>query len=218
MSSNKKNTQLLISGLVAAVAVSVLVYFATRPSAAGSTAASATAENKKKWKDDDDTTSSTANRSVNFAEGSSDATPRKSNESLSKKATSSGGGGGSTTGTGSTISNSISEEKELHSKIEELDKKGKAFFKNKQVRELCVRVCVCDCFLIRNLSAWRFGSVRSGPVDEMQYISDKFVTEFIVHLPIITLIQNNLIFLGFCCPPPTVFGSCRCLYRSVRLY
>lgn len=118
MSSNRKNTQLLVTGLVAAVALGVVVYFATRPAAATT--------RKKKLDDDDKSTG----RSVDFAETSSDATPRKSNESSSKKGAS---GGGSTSGS-STIGISVSEERELHSKIEELDKKGKGFFKNKQVR------------------------------------------------------------------------------------
>jgi hypothetical protein len=120
MSSSRKNTQLLVSGLVAAATLGLIVYFATRPAAATTT--------RKKKLDDDGGGRPSTGRSVNFAETGSDATPRKSNESSSR----SGGGSGS-------VNSSPSEEKELHTKIEELDKKGKAFFKNKQVRSSFTR-------------------------------------------------------------------------------
>ena len=148
---SRRNTQLIVGGLLAAVALSLVVYYTTSPSAS-----SALALNKKKKKkklddddDDDDAARATPSkgRSVNFSDVSSDATPRKSNEtsSSSSKRTRAGSGG-------TTTSHSVAEERELQTKIEELDKKGKALFKNKQVRpkqenfacgSLSLSACAC---------------------------------------------------------------------------
>lgn len=103
---------------MAAVTISLVLYYATHhpaPAKAGGK------KKKKTGPDDDDDkggrSTSTAGRSVNFSDkaptSSDAATPRKSNE---------------------TTTAAIAEEKEMHAKIEELDKKGKALFKNKQVR------------------------------------------------------------------------------------
>ena len=118
------NTQLLVAGLVAAATISLVVYYASL------TPATASSKKKEKKFDDDNkgdgnasekgsatnnkksttSSSSTKDKSVKpTTESSRDATPKKSN---------------------------VTDEKELHSKIEELDKKGKALFKNKKVRNI----------------------------------------------------------------------------------
>jgi uncharacterized protein HemX len=98
MSSNSKNTQLLLAGLVAAAALGLVLYYAS----ASSTAKESTATKPTKKLDvDDNPKKPSSSRSV-------DVTPKKSNLS-------------------------DTDEKKMHSKIEELDKKGKALFKNKQV-------------------------------------------------------------------------------------
>jgi hypothetical protein len=102
-----KNTQLLVAGLVAAATLGLVYYLAT--SSSTESASSSSSSKKKKLLDEDDGANDKqrGSRSVDF---SSDSTPKKSNES-------------------------IPEEKQMHAKIEELDKKGKALFKNKQVRK-----------------------------------------------------------------------------------
>jgi hypothetical protein len=104
MSSKGKNTQLLLAGLVAAAAVGLVLYYAT---SASSTAKESTKKKTKKLLDDDDPKTSDTT-STKSSSRSVDLTPRKSNLSHA-------------------------DEKKMHLKIEELDKKGKALFKNKQV-------------------------------------------------------------------------------------
>lgn len=112
-----KNTQLIVAGLAAAATISlVVVYYASlKP---------ATSSSKKENKLDEDgdgdrstttneksTLVSTKDRNVKTTATGPDDTPKKSN---------------------------VTDEKELHSKIEELDKKGKALFKNKKVCYMCL--------------------------------------------------------------------------------
>ena len=115
-SSKAKQTQLLVAGLAAATVISLLAYYAV----SNKSTVIATKPKKKKL-DDDDSDVGKQSRSVDFADTSSDATPKKSNETGSKSKM-------------PKKSPTAGEEKQIHSKIEELDKKGKAFFKNKQVR------------------------------------------------------------------------------------
>jgi len=112
--SMSKNTQLFAAAFVAAATVGVLYYLSSEN-------AKATAKSKSK-KDDpvDDKKSadvkkpspSSSSTSPSTSKGkqaaAADDTPKKSN---------------------------VSEQKEMHSKIEELDKKGKALFKNKKYLE-----------------------------------------------------------------------------------
>lgn len=106
MSSKSKNTQILVASLVAAAAIGLVLFYATsRKSAAKAT------PKTKKWDDNDDdgTNKNKAKSSSASSSRSVDVTPKKSNLT-------------------------DCDEKQMHSKIEELDKKGKALFKNKQVR------------------------------------------------------------------------------------
>ena len=106
-SRSAKNTQLLVLGLVAAATVGYLVYFSS---------ATATAKSKKDEDYGDDGDGGDTKKSTPLLSPSTntsdvqraalDGTPKKSN---------------------------VSDQKELHSKIEELDKKGKALFKSKKV-------------------------------------------------------------------------------------
>ena len=101
---------MLTAGLIAIATVGLLVYFSS---------VNETAKAKTTKKDEDETTaapvpapkkadtSTTTKKEEKKAAPTSDATPKKSN---------------------------VTDQKELHSKIEELDKKGKALFKNKKVR------------------------------------------------------------------------------------
>ena len=122
--SSKKNTQLLVSGLIAVATIGLLVYF------------SSVAETAKSKKDEDPgsgakpveakkptpSSSSTSKNEVKRTV-SPDDTPKKSN---------------------------VTDQKELHSKIEELDKKGKAFFKKKKV-SYCNESECCWCKLCREV-------------------------------------------------------------------
>lgn len=118
---------MIVAGLATAAVVSLLVYYVA------SSKQSALARKKKKLDDDDDdghvAKAGGKNRSIDFKdiETSSDSTPKKSNESSTKART----------------SPSAAEEKEIHLTIEALDKKGKAFFKNKQVRLGLVMLAIC---------------------------------------------------------------------------
>lgn len=103
-----KNTQLIVAGLAAAATISLVVYYASLKPATSSSKK----EKKLDYNGDGSTTkneksvlASTKSRNVKNTTCPDD-TPKKSN---------------------------VTDEKELHSKIEELDKKGKALFKNKKV-------------------------------------------------------------------------------------
>ena len=113
MSSRSKNTQLLTAGLVAIATIGLLIYFSNQND-------TAKAKTTKK-KDEEDvaapaptsptTTAKKEEKKATAATAIDDAkTPKKSN---------------------------VTDQKELHSKIEELDKKGKALFKNKKVGSWC---------------------------------------------------------------------------------
>jgi FtsZ-interacting cell division protein ZipA len=115
--SSSKQIQLIVVGLVAAVTISLVYYVST--SSSSSSASKGTAPSSTKKKLDDDADNSNNNKSTGRSVGGvspSDSTPKKSNESMP-------------------------EEKEMHTKIEELDKKGKALFKNKQVSPVYKYFC-----------------------------------------------------------------------------
>mmetsp|Transcript_10326 Transcript_10326/g.21919 ORF Transcript_10326/g.21919 Transcript_10326/m.21919 type:complete len:162 (+) Transcript_10326:166-651(+) len=113
-SRSSKNTQLLVVGLVAAATISLAIYFASTPATAKSIVDD-DEEKKKKSKKLETPASKSSNSSSSSTDSTHafvggivhlDDTPKRSN---------------------------VTDEKELHSKIEELDKKGKALFKVKQV-------------------------------------------------------------------------------------
>jgi len=112
--SSAQTKQLVVLGLASAVAVSLLVWkLSQRKPASG-----------KKLDDDDDddtlpTQASTASRGI--------VTPNKKKTAASKK---SAADAETPKRTNKTLSNA-----DVNTTIEELDKKGKAFFKNKQVRD-----------------------------------------------------------------------------------
>lgn len=100
-----KNTQLIVAGLVAATTISlVVVYFvSSKPVSTAKLDDNNGDENTDENVKNEKSTLTSTNQKKSI---SPDDTPKKSN---------------------------VTDEKELHSKIEELDKKGKALFKNKQV-------------------------------------------------------------------------------------
>jgi len=110
-----KNTQLLVAGLVAAATVSLLVYYSSAP---------ATAKSKKDMDPSDD-----AKR------GDSKNTKTKTTPMPSSTSTSTSDEKGAASQNDTPKKSNVTDEKELHSKIEELDKKGKALFKNKKYLE-----------------------------------------------------------------------------------
>eukprot|EP00529_Nitzschia_sp_RCC80_P015332 CAMPEP_0113523178 /NCGR_PEP_ID=MMETSP0014_2-20120614/45572_1 /TAXON_ID=2857 /ORGANISM="Nitzschia sp." /LENGTH=682 /DNA_ID=CAMNT_0000421261 /DNA_START=195 /DNA_END=2243 /DNA_ORIENTATION=- /assembly_acc=CAM_ASM_000159 len=143
-SLNSKQTQLVVAGVAATAVVGLLVYSTLK--------SKAVAKAPKKLDDDDDdddlifvdpsapmeeggTTksvdvSATANKSVDFVDTASDSTPRKSNETGGPKPKKK-----SSVKSSSTKASGAVDEKQIHTQIEALDKKGKAFFKNKQFAE-----------------------------------------------------------------------------------
>lgn len=99
-----KNTQLIVAGLVAATTISLVVYFvSSKPVSTAKLDDNNGDENTDENVKNEKSTLTSTNQKKSI---SPDDTPKKSN---------------------------VTDEKELHSKIEELDKKGKALFKNKQV-------------------------------------------------------------------------------------
>ena len=122
--SSAQTQQLVILGIASIVAVSLLVWKLS--------SSSTTSKGRKIPEEDDDddlddaadddtapTVPSTVDRSV---------TPKKSAAKSSTK----DGEDGTPIRTNKTLSNA-----DVNSKIEDLDKKGKAFFKDKQVRRSC---------------------------------------------------------------------------------
>ena len=106
--SMSKNTQLFAAAFVAAATVGVLYYLSSENAKA--TAKSKKDVDDKKSADVKKPSPSSSSTSPSTSKGkqaaAADDTPKKSN---------------------------VSDQKEMHSKIEELDKKGKALFKNKKV-------------------------------------------------------------------------------------
>ena len=147
MASSKSKQALVVAGVAATAVVGLLVYSTWK--------SKAVAKTPKKLDDDEDdddlifvdpstpmeegaTTKSVdvptnANKSVDFVDTASDSTPRKSNETGGPKPKKSSAKS-PTKGSGGAV-----DEKQIHTQIEALDKKGKAFFKNKQVRIFFVR-------------------------------------------------------------------------------
>ena len=108
-SRTSKNTQLLAAGIVAAATIGFMLYFSSSPKTApAKSKPDADSGKEKEEKDAKQLTpsSSATSTSEKKRAPTADATPKRSN---------------------------VSDQKELHSKIEELDKKGKAQFKNKKV-------------------------------------------------------------------------------------
>jgi hypothetical protein len=110
MSAKRQNTQFLLMGLAAVAAAGVL-YYLVQEASSGTVKA-------KKLSDLDDLAD---DDTVQAKGGTTESSTAKSTTSkdISASSTSSEQG--------------PMDEKDLHAKIEELDKKGKAFFKNKQV-------------------------------------------------------------------------------------
>jgi hypothetical protein len=129
MSSRSKSSHLLATGLVAVATIGMLVYFS-------SSTTTATAKPKKDVdpvetvEDEDAGVVKKPTPSTTSSEGKkSDKTPKKSN---------------------------VTDQKELHSKIEELDKKGKAQFKNKKVS-----FCSASAFFFMMRAVSRTGTHRT---------------------------------------------------------
>jgi uncharacterized protein HemX len=127
MAKSNKNTQLVVAGLAAAAAAGIIYYWLQQQQQNPATAKS------KKLDDNND-------RSIDVR---SDDTVQTSNAS----------GTATNTTTGSPtkkLDDDRLDEKALHAKIEELDKKGKTYFKDKQVRRFCLRdegLIQCDVYL-----------------------------------------------------------------------
>lgn len=115
-SRSAKNTQLLVLGLVAAATVGYLVYFSS---------ATATAKSKKDEDSGDDGDSGEAKNSTTEVKKSTPLLSPSTSTSDVKRAALDD----------TPKKSNVSDQKELHSKIEELDKKGKALFKNKKYLE-----------------------------------------------------------------------------------
>ena len=115
--SNNKNTPVILLGAVAAVAAASLLYYAL----AVHKQESASAKPSKPDDDDEDDAkpSATSSRSVDTSD-SSRTTPTKAVPAVDTDQTPLVKNGG--------------KSKQLHARIEELDKQGKGFFKAKQVR------------------------------------------------------------------------------------
>mmetsp|Transcript_6261 Transcript_6261/g.15496 ORF Transcript_6261/g.15496 Transcript_6261/m.15496 type:complete len:639 (+) Transcript_6261:178-2094(+) len=106
-SRSSKNTQLLAAGIVAAATIGLLFYFSSAPKTAPEKSNDDADPGNQQEEKDTKKPSSTSTSGKKSAQPA-DGTPKRSN---------------------------VSDQKELHSKIEELDKKGKALFKNKKYLE-----------------------------------------------------------------------------------
>jgi len=167
-SKSNQNTQILLMGLAAVAAAGVLLYFVRQePSPA-----------KAKTLDDDDM--------------ADDATVKAKGRSLSSHQKDSPFKASAANKKTSNISGRPWDEKALHSKIEELDKKGKAFFKNKQVGV----VAVLNPF---HLSSERRLSADHTPC--MAHLTMFFSSFFLFIVVLLCL----------------VFGSCSGIYRGSGL-
>lgn len=120
MSAKNQNTQFLLMGLAAIAAAGVLYYLLQQESSLGTVKAT-----KKKLADEDDL----ADDDTVQAKGGTSTSTASSSTAKTLKTTSKDS---SATSSKSSAADRM-DEKDLHAKIEELDKKGKAFFKNKQV-------------------------------------------------------------------------------------
>lgn len=114
-----RSSQLLKVSLIAAATVCLVIYVNNQSKGA-------TAKSSKKDEDDAEVqkpASSTAKKvkTVDAKKPALDATPKRSN---------------------------VTDQREIHSKIEELDKKGKALFKSKKVRLENEIMCHCKCFVL----------------------------------------------------------------------
>lgn len=115
MSSRNKNTQYILIGVAAVASVGFLYYMSQQ----------APTKTKKKLDGDDDYLDLADDITVKAKGRSFEASEAvKSVETAGDKAA-------------AAIATGKMDEKALHAKIEELDKKGKAFFKNKQVSVIC---------------------------------------------------------------------------------
>lgn len=105
--SSRKNTQLLVAGLVAAATIGVVLYFSSAP---------ATAKAKKDVDTGDENDAEDVEKEAPPSKPSSKNTEKSARAETPKRS-------------------NVTDQKELHSKIEELDKKGKALFKAKKYLE-----------------------------------------------------------------------------------
>jgi hypothetical protein len=175
--SNNKNTPVILLGAVAAVAAASLLYYAL----AVRKQESAAFKPSKPDDDKDDQHSTTTSRSVETSD-SSRTTPTK--------------GAAPPVDTDQTpLVKNGGKSKQLHARIEELDKQGKAFFKAKQVR-----ICWLGLQLYyiegRKRVAEALLLASQGPVDLWQHVCP---------MPIILLLSVSLsLSHGLCitCPAP----------------
>lgn len=116
--SNKQTTQLLLMGLAAVAAVGIMIYLSQNLSTPASNKKAKTLDDGDDDDMADDATVKAKGRSVGGGSSPVKATTTTTAAKSPEK---------------SPTSSGPMDEKELHAKIEELDKKGKAFFKNKQV-------------------------------------------------------------------------------------
>lgn len=128
MSYRNKNSQLLTAGIIAIATVGLLIYFSSvNDTAKAKTTKKDDAEDTKALAPEPKkTAATTSKKEEKKAATTSDATPKKSN---------------------------VTDQKELHSKIEELDKKGKALFKSKKV---CVYFCASFLFVFHHCVVPKF--------------------------------------------------------------
>jgi len=124
--ANSNQTQLIVFGLAAAVSISLAFYFMSR----GATSPYSGGKGKGSRDDDelDDMTASTKD-SASTARPSAAATPSTPKPGRNAQQP-------TTADADKTplVKNTKSEGKEVHARIEDLDKKGKDLFKEKQVR------------------------------------------------------------------------------------
>ena len=103
--SSRKNTQLVLAGLVAAATIGFVLYYSSAPST-GKAKEDVGTSDEKETNDVEKEVPSSKAPSTSAEKSDRAETPKRSN---------------------------VTDQKELHSKIEELDKKGKALFKAKKV-------------------------------------------------------------------------------------
>lgn len=134
MSYRNKNSQLLTAGIIAIATAGLLIYFSSmNDTAKAKTTKKDDAEDTKALAPEPKkTAATTSKKEEKKAATTSDATPKKSN---------------------------VTDQKELHSKIEELDKKGKALFKSKKV---CVNFCASFFVCVPSLCCSKVYSLSSN--------------------------------------------------------
>lgn len=126
--STQNATQMIVIGLAAAASISLLVWHLTK----NKELALEKTGGGKHEKGRDRPSSSSPRKGGQTAARDADPTPRRTNASSSSR---SGGGADSVT-TAATDAATVTDDNDaaIHAKIEVLDKKGKALFKDQRVR------------------------------------------------------------------------------------